>query len=158
MEIKKLFYSMGEVSEMFDVNPSLIRYWESQFDALRPKKNKKGNRLFRPEDVDLERGVIVEEIGMYEDTPEDLVSEILAAAIYPSQPLGRPILGTQGTLQAIDSQALSDYCRKQYDDCRDNYSVHVLCPFIFPQSSLLQSSHRLPQTHGADRLCTSGCH
>ena len=69
---------------------------------------------FRPEDVDLERGVIVEEIGMYEDTPEDLVSEILAAAIYPSQPLGRPILGTQGTLQAIDSQALSDYCRKQY--------------------------------------------
>lgn len=69
---------------------------------------------FRPEDVDLERGVIVEEIGMYEDTPEDLVSEILSAAIYPSQPLGRPILGTQGTLQAIDSQALKDYCRKQY--------------------------------------------
>ena len=47
-------------------------------------------------------------------TPEDLVSEILSAAVYPSQPLGRPILGTQGTLQAIDSQALSDYCRKQY--------------------------------------------
>ena len=69
---------------------------------------------FRPEDVDLERGVIVEEIGMYEDTPEDLVSEILSAAVYPSQPLGRPILGTQGTLQSIDSQALKDYCRRQY--------------------------------------------
>ena len=69
---------------------------------------------FRPEDVDLERGVILEEIGMYEDTPEDLVSEILSAAVYPSQPLGRPILGTQGTLQHIDSQALKDYCRKQY--------------------------------------------
>lgn len=69
---------------------------------------------FRPEDVDLERGVILEEIGMYEDTPEDLVSEILSAAVYPSQPLGRPILGTQGTLQAIDSQTLTDYCRSHY--------------------------------------------
>ena len=69
---------------------------------------------FRPEDVDLERGVILEEIGMYEDTPEDLVSEILSAAVYPSQPLGRPILGTQGTLQHIDSEALKDYCSKQY--------------------------------------------
>ena len=69
---------------------------------------------FRPEDVDLERGVIVEEIGMYEDTPEDLVSEILSAAVYPSQALGRPILGTPGTLQHIDSQALKDYCSKQY--------------------------------------------
>ncbi len=51
MEIRKLLYSMGEVSEMFDVNPSLIRYWETQFDDLKPKKNKKGNRLFTPEDV-----------------------------------------------------------------------------------------------------------
>ena len=69
---------------------------------------------FRPEDVDLERGVILEEIGMYEDTPEDLVSEILSAAVYPSQPLGRPILGTQGTLQHIDSDTLKDYRSKQY--------------------------------------------
>ena len=37
---KKLFYSMGEVSEMFDVNASLIRFWETKFDILRPQKNK----------------------------------------------------------------------------------------------------------------------
>jgi len=43
---------MGEVSEMFDVNPSLIRFWEKRFDILRPKKNAKGNRLFTPEDVE----------------------------------------------------------------------------------------------------------
>lgn len=48
----KLFYSMGEVAEMFDVNPSLIRFWETKFDVLRPKKNKKGNRLFSPADVE----------------------------------------------------------------------------------------------------------
>lgn len=49
---KKLFYSMGEVSEMFDVNPSLIRHWESKFEVLKPQKNKKGNRMFTPEDVE----------------------------------------------------------------------------------------------------------
>lgn len=43
---------MGEVCEMFDVNPSLIRFWESKFDMLKPQKNKKGNRLFSPQDVD----------------------------------------------------------------------------------------------------------
>ena len=66
MEIKKLLYSMGEVSEMFDVNPSLIRYWESQFDVLRPKKNKKGNRLFTPEDVQMLKLIyhLVKEQGM----------------------------------------------------------------------------------------------
>ena len=52
MSAKKMFYSMGEVSEMFDVNPSLIRHWESKFDCLRPHKNKKGNRLFSPSDVE----------------------------------------------------------------------------------------------------------
>ena len=46
---KKLFYSMGEVSEMFDVNPSLIRHWESKFEVLKPQKNKKGNRMFTPD-------------------------------------------------------------------------------------------------------------
>lgn len=48
----KIYYSMGEVAEMFDVNPSLIRFWEQKFDILRPHKNKKGNRMFTPEDVD----------------------------------------------------------------------------------------------------------
>lgn len=52
MESKKLFYSMGEVSEMFDVKPSLLRFWEAEFDIIRPKRNKKGNRLFTPADVE----------------------------------------------------------------------------------------------------------
>ena len=49
---ERLFYSMGEVSEMFDVNPSLLRHWETQFSILRPKRNKKGNRLYSPADVE----------------------------------------------------------------------------------------------------------
>lgn len=52
MQPKKMFYSMGEVAEMFDVKPSLLRFWEAEFDILKPKRNKKGNRLFTPSDVE----------------------------------------------------------------------------------------------------------
>ena len=48
---EKLYYTIGEVSKMFDVNTSLIRFWEKEFDIIKPKKNKKGNRLFTQIDV-----------------------------------------------------------------------------------------------------------
>ena len=51
-DISKLYYTMGEVTEMFDVNASQIRFYEREFDILQPKKNRKGNRLFTPEDVE----------------------------------------------------------------------------------------------------------
>jgi len=51
-KVEKLFYTIGEVAEMFDVNTSLIRFWEREFDIIKPKKNKKGNRLFTKEDID----------------------------------------------------------------------------------------------------------
>lgn len=49
---EKLFYSIGEVAKIFNVKTSLIRFWESEFDIIKPKKNKKGNRLFSPKDVE----------------------------------------------------------------------------------------------------------
>ena len=49
--IEKLYYSIGEVSEMLDVPVSTVRFWENEFDILKPMKNKKGNRLFTPSDV-----------------------------------------------------------------------------------------------------------
>jgi len=51
-EIKKIYYAIGEVAKMFNVNTSLIRFWEKEFDIIKPQKNKKGNRLFTQEDVD----------------------------------------------------------------------------------------------------------
>ena len=48
---EKSYYSIGAVCEMFKVNPSLIRFWESEFDIIKPKKNGKGDRFFRPADV-----------------------------------------------------------------------------------------------------------
>jgi len=49
---EKLFYKIGEVADMFKVNVSLIRFWEKEFDILKPKKNNKGNRMFTKKDVD----------------------------------------------------------------------------------------------------------
>ena len=47
----KRYYSIGEIAKAFDVNASLIRFWDGEFDILKPKKNAKGNRMFTPEDV-----------------------------------------------------------------------------------------------------------
>lgn len=51
-EIEKIYYSIGEVAELFNVAPSLIRFWESEFEIINPKKNRKGNRQFTKEDID----------------------------------------------------------------------------------------------------------
>ena len=48
----KRYYKIGEVAKAFGVNTSLIRFWENEFDVLKPKKNKKGNRFFTPEDLE----------------------------------------------------------------------------------------------------------
>ncbi len=85
-EIKKLYYTIGEVADLFNVNTSLIRFWEKEFDIIKPKKNKKGNRLFTEKDVDnffiiyhlvKERGFTLQ--GAKEklrQNPEDTINQI----------------------------------------------------------------------------------
>jgi DNA-binding transcriptional MerR regulator len=51
-KVEKLYYSIGEVARMFNVNASLIRFWEKEFDIIKPKKNKKGNRFFTRQDIE----------------------------------------------------------------------------------------------------------
>lgn len=48
---EKRYYSIGELAKAFQVNASLLRFWEGEFDILKPKKNAKGNRMFTPEDL-----------------------------------------------------------------------------------------------------------
>jgi DNA-binding transcriptional MerR regulator len=50
--LTKLYYSIGEVAQMFDVNTSLIRFWEKEFKTIQPKKNRRGNRMFTPKDIE----------------------------------------------------------------------------------------------------------
>jgi len=51
-EIEKLYFSISEVAAMFNVNASLIRFWEKEFEIIKPFKNKKGNRLFTKKDIE----------------------------------------------------------------------------------------------------------
>ena len=62
----KLYYSIGEVAEMFNVNESLLRFWEKEFPVIRPKKNAKGTRQYRKEDLENIRLIyhLVKEKGM----------------------------------------------------------------------------------------------
>jgi DNA-binding transcriptional MerR regulator len=52
-EIEKLYYSIGEVADMFEVNASLIRFWEKEFPQLQPRKNNRGNRVYSKKDLEL---------------------------------------------------------------------------------------------------------
>jgi DNA-binding transcriptional MerR regulator len=65
-KVEKLYYSIGEVAEMLDVPVSTVRFWENEFDILKPMKNKKGNRLFAPADIKNLRIIhsLVKEQGM----------------------------------------------------------------------------------------------
>lgn len=82
-EITKLYYSISEVATLFEVNTSLIRFWEKEFDIIKPKKNKKGNRLFTPKDIENLRVIyhLVKERGFtldgakrkLKENPEDTV-------------------------------------------------------------------------------------
>ena len=69
---------------------------------------------FAQEDIELERGVVLEEIDMYEDSPEDVAIDKLFEKCYEGSALGRPILGTAETLQTINSEAMHDYMRRYY--------------------------------------------
>ena len=69
---------------------------------------------FREEDVQTERGVVLEEIGMYEDNPEDLCAERLAAAVFKGSPLARPILGKPSTLEKMTGEWLRQYMASHY--------------------------------------------
>jgi DNA-binding transcriptional MerR regulator len=64
-DIEKQYYTIGEVAAQFNVAPSLIRFWETEFEELRPRKSKKGNRLYTPQDIDTFRTIyhLVKERG-----------------------------------------------------------------------------------------------
>jgi len=76
-KIEKVYYSIGEVAELFEVNTSLIRFWEKEFEILRPLKNKKGNRLFTRKDLDNLRIIyhLVKERGFTLQGARDKIKE-----------------------------------------------------------------------------------
>ena len=69
---------------------------------------------FVPEEIERERGVILQEIGQANDTPDDIVFDHFQETAYPSQPMGRPVLGTEDTIKAMSREALTGYMRTHY--------------------------------------------
>src|SRR5687768_1356376 len=72
------------------------------------------NPAFSPDDIEREKKVVVEEIKMVEDTPDDLVHELFTQAFWENHPLGRPILGTRETVESFDARLLRDYFANAY--------------------------------------------
>lgn len=77
-QTERLYYSISEVAEKFNVNTSLIRFWEKEFTILKPAKNKKGNRMFTPEDVENIRLIyhLVKEQGFTLQGAKDKIKNI----------------------------------------------------------------------------------
>ena len=76
------------------------------------------NPLFRPEDIEKEKGVILEEIKMEADSPDYLVHEIFSSNFWKDHPLGKPILGTRETVRRFDSDMIRNYYREVYAPAR----------------------------------------
>lgn len=75
--IEKKYFTIGEVADQFDVATSLIRFWESEFDIIRPKKNRKGNRQFTKEDIENVRLIyhLVKERGFTLNGAKEMVKQ-----------------------------------------------------------------------------------
>ncbi len=69
---------------------------------------------FEPVEVERERGVILQEIGQANDTPDDIIFDHFQEAAYPQQPMGRPVLGTEERIRATQRETLMDYMRRHY--------------------------------------------
>ena len=69
---------------------------------------------FAPEELERERGVILQEIGQANDTPDDIIFDHFQATAFPKQPMGRPTLGTEEVIRAMPREALTSYMRSHY--------------------------------------------
>lgn len=116
---EKLFYTMGEVAEMLDVNASLIRYWGTQFPSIKPQRNRKGNRLFSPADVEQLKRIYhyVKERGMTLEgarkalkaerstNAETNVNIELLDRLYSLQSMLIAVRDSLGEIEAVDKNA-----------------------------------------------------
>jgi predicted Zn-dependent peptidase len=119
-------YSAQEIAEIFDelggeLNAATSRettvlYARIPDDRLERALDVMADMVFRPvfADVDSEREVVLEEIAMVEDTPNDLVHDIAAEAVFGSHPLGRPVIGSAEVISSVSRRALAGYHRRAY--------------------------------------------
>lgn len=101
--LTKLYYSIGEVADMFEVNTSLIRFWEKEFTQLKPKKNKKGNRLFTVKDIDKLNSIyiLVKEQGFTLDGAKSQLKK--GVEIISEEPETTSVIEPEAVIQKLES-------------------------------------------------------
>lgn len=108
---EKLYYSIGEVAKAFEVNASLIRFWEKEFPQIQPKKNKKGNRFFTPQDIQnfkliyhlvKERGYTLEGARTALDENKNLKNEV--QLVFRLEKIKEELLLLKSTLNDFESE------------------------------------------------------
>ena len=101
--LTKLYYSIGEVADMFEVNTSLIRFWEKEFNQLKPKKNKKGNRLFTVKDIDKLNSIyiLVKEQGFTLDGAKSQLKK--GVEIISEEPVAASSIEPEAVIQKLES-------------------------------------------------------
>ncbi len=108
--------------------------------------------LLREEDIEREKGVILEEIGMYQDTPDEMVHDLFAQALWGEHPLGRSILGTPATVGSLDREKVSSYLSSAYT----SGGAVVAVAGSFSPSRLLDLLDKSFGMWGGDRLPQGG--
>jgi predicted Zn-dependent peptidase len=119
-------YSAQEIAETFDrlggeLNAATSRehtvvYARVPDERLETAVDVMSDMVFRPEfaELDADREVVLEEIAMYEDTPQDYVHDLIAAAVFGNRPLGRPVVGTAEVISSISRRSIAAYHRAMY--------------------------------------------
>lgn len=127
-EIEKLYYTIGEVAAMFNVNTSHIRFWSKEFDVIRPATNKKGNRLYTQSDIENFRKIyhLVKEKGFtlkgaktelkenrrQGGTPADVLKEIEITSQLSDNPVEIPFPSVSAQENLVDNMAIRNSLEK----------------------------------------------
>ncbi len=116
--VSRAFDELGAISNAFTSNET-TGYW-AKVESKQVLKvvpilaDIYQNTIFKKEDLEKEKGVIIEEINMYEDRPQDIVGEVFDHTIHGDQPAGRPIIGTKDSVRSFTIKDLYDYRREHY--------------------------------------------
>jgi predicted Zn-dependent peptidase len=120
LEIAEIFDELGGELNAATSRETTVLYARIPDDSLERALDVMADMVFRPAfaDVDSEREVVLEEIAMVEDTPNDLVHDIASEAVFGGHPLGRPVIGTASVISSVTRRALAAYHRRAYREDR----------------------------------------
>ena len=116
LEIAEIFDELGGELNAATSRETTVVYARIPDDRLERALDVMADMVFRPQfvDIDSEREVVLEEIAMVEDTPQDLVHDVAAEAVFGRHPLGRPIIGRAEVISNVSRRALASYHRRAY--------------------------------------------